>query len=51
MLHKMCYQKLRYSSSENANLKIEEIKNKRDTHLRAYQCLICKGWHLTHKTL
>ena len=51
MLHKMCYQKLRYSSPEKANLKIEEIKNERDVYLRAYKCLICKGYHLTHKML
>lgn len=47
-----CTSKNRYNTQKEAEFKVfTEIKSKRASYLRAYECEICSGFHLTHKEL
>lgn len=42
-----CFRKTRYTSEKKAN----SIIQKRNFAGRTYSCVLCGGWHLTHKPL
>lgn len=46
----MCLKKKRYDTKEKADAKLEKrMASEKNTpeYLRAYHCIVCKGWHLT----
>lgn len=47
-----CGKKLRYADKRAAMSQINLLMKRRRNHpehLRAYACLYCGGWHITHK--
>ena len=46
----MCLKKKRYDTKEKADAKLEKrmaSEKNPPEYLRAYHCIVCKGWHLT----
>lgn len=48
---RMCHDKQRYHDHEEAILSARSYQRKRQTHLRAYECPFCNGWHLTKQAV
>ncbi|HEY8898913.1 MAG TPA: hypothetical protein VIM61_00660 [Chthoniobacterales bacterium] len=52
-LQAMCESKNRYPTKKAARTAINAAlrrRRKRPEHLREYQCPVCNGYHLTHKS-